>query len=96
MTLIHLTEISSDVYGEPEYTEDENDVKALINWQGSETITGAGDIPRCDLRVFFKSWEDVDESGLYLLEVDEQRYNIKSVIITAACKVALCDRRIDN
>ncbi len=96
VTLVHLTKTMDDDYGEPEYTEAETTVKALINWRGSETVTISGDIPRCDLTVYFKAWENVDETGLYVLEVDNVRYNIKSVITTAACRVALCDRRIDN
>ncbi len=96
VTLIHLTKTGHDAYGEPEYTEAETTAKALINYRGSETITIGGDLPRCDLSVYFKAWENVDETGLYIIEVDELRYNIKAVITTDAYRVALCDRRIDN
>ncbi len=95
ITIIKRTKVTETDYGEPTWSEDERSTHALVSRAGSMDAKGAGDLPKCDVKLHVSRWENIDESGVFEVEIDGERYHVKSVITTEAYKMALLDRRID-
>jgi len=83
VSIVRLTEIGEDDYGQPQYSESSHTERVFREERGRERILRPGTMNRASVRLFMKPWAAVKEDG-YEVEIDGERYHIASLVRTRA------------
>ncbi len=83
VTVIQLTEASTDAYGQPVYTESDHTEKAFHGINGQERDLLPGALKTGTIRLFMVPWAAIGEEG-FEVAVDGVRYRVTGVTETQA------------
>ena len=83
VTIIQLTEIGTDAYGQPVHTESSYTEKAFLGIKTRERDLPPGAIKTGQIRLFMVPWAAIGEKG-FEVEVDEVRYRVTGITETEA------------
>ncbi len=83
ITIIQLTEASTDAYGQPVHTESSYTEKAFLGIKGRERDLAPGAIKVGRIRLFMVPWAAIGEEG-FEVKLDGVRYRVTGVTETEA------------
>ncbi|MCW3990294.1 MAG: hypothetical protein NWE88_09490 [Candidatus Bathyarchaeota archaeon] len=83
ITIIQLTEASTDAYGQPVHTDSSYTEKAFLSIKGQKRDLPPGAIKTGRIRLFMVPWAAMGEEG-FEVEVDGVRYRVTVITETGA------------